>query len=479
MNTVETGIESYAPIVEVAPVRPEESKIYEMCWNNPAYRLVAPGEHAVHTFLEQARPKELATVLDIGCGTGRGSLGLALFGTMDVTMIDFTDNCLDDDIRPMLETQKHVMRFVKADINAPLPVAAHYGYCTDVMEHIAPENVDRVLSNILHACEKVFFQISCVDDVMGKEIGFPLHLTVKPHGWWLQKLQDHGCTVLWSKDGGEYCQFYVTAWIGAKELVDVGVLNVGVEQIKANVLNNVKLGFGQIKPHETNDMEVMILGGGPSLDLYRDEIIALRASGVKLITMNGSYNWALKNGLVPSAQVVVDARAFNARFVQPVVENCRYLIASQCDPSVFEGLPKDMTLLWNTSCSDIIEILNENVEEWYGIPGGSTVLLRTIPMMRMLGYRKFHLYGCDSCVSSDGAHHAYDQPENNDEYVLPVTVGDRVFRCTTWQCSQAQEFMDLIKVFGNEIELDVHGDGLLAYIIKHAADLADRDDWLK
>ena len=75
-----------------------------------------------------------------------------------------------------------------------------------------------------------------------------------------------------------------------------------------------------------------------------------------------------------------------ARFVEPVVEGCKYLISSQCDPSVFENLPKDRTFIWHTSTEIIQDILKEAYpERWYTIPGGSTVLLRAIPLMAMMG----------------------------------------------------------------------------------------------
>ena len=50
-------------------------------------------------------------------------------------------------------------------------------------------------------------------------------------------------------------------------------------------------------PHATNDVEVMILGGGPSLGEHLEQIRALRASGVKLVTLNGTYTWAVEHGL--------------------------------------------------------------------------------------------------------------------------------------------------------------------------------------
>lgn len=496
-GTAEAGMFGTAPVVTIAKAPPiTEQRKYERMWERKEYRVVSPGESVAQVFLAQAKPKRGSKVIDMGCGTGRGSLMLALLGGMDVTMLDFAHNCLDDDIVPMLETQKHVLRFQTADLTKPLPVEAEYGFCTDVLEHIPTKDVDKVLDNALAACQHVFFQISTVDDVCGALIGHPLHLTVKPYEWWLQKFNDRNCLIHWSKDVGNACMFYVTAWQDAKKLVETGVLNVEEAEVLRNVKSNIwfnhernfepgqKAPVGdaecwkQIIPHETNPLECMILGGGPSLGQFVDEIKQKREEGVKLITMNGTYNWALEHGLTPSAQVVVDAREFNSRFTKPVVDKCIYLIASQCHPSVLNGLPQDRTYLWHTTAADIREALTERYKQWWQIPGGSTVLLRTIPLMRTLGYKKFHLYGCDSCIMDTG-HHAYAQPENDKDFVIPVTAGGRVFQCTGWQASQAQEFLALIRHLGDEIELATYGDGLLNHLLVTGAALAEENEFLK
>lgn len=452
-----------APEVTVDKVRPLEKDLYKMMWDKPEYRQVAPGEKIAHEFLKQAKPKQGATVLDLGCGTGRGGLNLAFFGGLDVTMVDFADNCLDEDIVPMLETQKHALRFVEADLSQPLPVQAAYGFCTDVMEHIRPHHVDKVIENCLAACQHVFFQISTVDDKAGVLVGHKLHLSVHPYEWWLKKLKDHKCVIHWSNQTDNTCLFYVSNWATGEEVVDAGTVNTTDDEIKKNVEHNIKQGYLQVEPHPTNEIEVMIVGGGPSLPQHIEKIKQLRANGVKLITINNAYNWCLDNGLTPSAMVMVDARKFNARFTKPVVEECKYFIASQCNPSVFEGLPKDRTYIWHTQADLLKDILDEQYKTWWSVPGGSTVLLRAIPLFRMLGFKRFHLFGCDSCLSEDEMHHAYEQEENDGQLVMPVNVSGKVFNCNPWMVSQAQEFIDLIKMLGDEIELAIYG-GLLHHI---------------
>ena len=83
------------------------------------------------------------------------------------------------------------------------------------------------------------------------------------------------------------------------------------------------------------------------------------------------------------------------------------------------------------------------------------------------------IYGFDSCLADDGSHHAYAQPENDAEKsIVKVTCGGRVFRCTPWMASQAQEFIDQMqKLLVDEVELAVYGDGLIANILKTAAEL--------
>ena len=474
--TTRASMQGHAPTPTIAPGNPEAQK-YGRLWAMPEYRTVAPGEALAQEFLAQARPKPGAEVIDFGCGTGRGALMLALLGRCTVTMVDFVRNCLDPEIEQALTTQAHALKFIKADLEQPLPVAAEYGFCTDVMEHIPEDKVGRVLDHILKAARHVFFSIATTEDRCGDLIGERLHLTVQPYSWWLRQLNERDAVIHWSREDAGGCCFYVSAWRTGREIVGTGVLNVEEAAVRANVAHNIAQGWQQVHPHPSNDLECLILGGGPSLDQFTEEIRAKHAAGAKVITLNGTYQWAHARGIWPVNQVMVDARPFNARFVQPIDPACLYFIASQCHPSVLEGLPPARTYLFHTMSGLVRDLLDAQYGSvWHAIPGGSTALLRAIPLMRMLGFSKFHLYGCDSCLM-DGAHHAYAQPENDSPAVFPVTTnpGGRVFSCHGWMVSQAQELLDMIRMLGDVIELEIHGDGLLAYLLTTGAALADAE----
>jgi hypothetical protein len=471
--TQPVGMIGSPPVLTITPVNPEAAK-YKRMWAFPQYRKVAPGEELAMTFLTQAKPPAGAHVIDFGTGTGRGAMMLALLGQCKVTMVDFAGNCLDPEVQQACTTQPEHLQFVKADLEQPMTLRARYGYCTDVMEHIPPEKVSVVLTNILLSAQHVFFAIALTDDVCGTLIGEPLHLTVRPAAWWLEQLTALGALVHWSEAQPERLLVYVTAWMTGRQIAQSGVVNTEMPVWRANVEHNLQQGWQQVIPHPTTDAECLILGGGPTLNTFTDEIKERRAAGAKLITMNGTYNWALEHGLTPSATVIADARAFNARFTHPVVAGCRYLIGSHCDPSVLEGLPKDRTFLWHMNPEELREVFRTYLPNGYfPIPGGSTVLLRTIPMLRMLGYAKFHLYGCDSCLL-ENQHHAYPQPENNGGTIIPVVVNapnasNRVFHCAPWMVSQAEEFVQVVHRMGDAFELEIHGEGLLAELLTTAA----------
>lgn len=456
----------------------DEQIKYLKAWDHPEYRNWSPGEQCASLFMETAKPTKGETLVDWGCGTGRGGHALWKEG-LDVTLVDFAINCLDEQVREDLGD-----KFIEHDLTKGIDLRSDYGYCCDVMEHIPEEDVDKVLTTILENSLHCMFQISTVEDHFGKafdDIDDHLHLTVKPYSWWLQKFADFGCIVHFSNEFPSHCIFYVT---GHKTFIfNRGTVNTDHETIIESMKENAKVGLPQLTPHEAqDDLEVMLLCGGPSLADHWDEIREQREAGMPLITTNGTYNQCVERGLKPSLQFVIDARSFNKRFVEPVVDKCKYVVATQCHPDLVKSVPKDLSYLWQVSIEEkflptIKELWGEMYEDWYPVPGGSTVTLRALCALQMMGFRKIHIYGFDSCMM-DGKHHAYAQDENDGAPEIDLRVGkgtkyDRTFRCQGWMATQAKEFQLLTKVYFQDLKLNVKGDGLIAHMINSSANLEE------
>ena len=456
----------------------EQSK-YEAVWAHDAYRRVAPGEHHVQRFIELARPQHHHVLCDFGCGTGRGAFALAALTDVSVLAVDFAANCLDADVRAALSER---FRFRQHDLNTPLGEKVDFGYCTDVLEHLPESSVDTVLRNIFVAAHKVYLAISTVDDVMGALIGEPLHLTVRDPFWWHDRLTSLGIRIDWSTYDDHTVCFWASAYANGEDFSDRGKLNVEESRLRDNIRANLALGLNEIAPHQVQpDTTIYLLAGGPSLNDFETQIVASGKSGTPIVTVNGTYNWLLDRGIRPAAQVMVDSREFNARFVSRHVDTCKYLISSQCDPEFVRTLPREQTLLWHSGDSTVCESTIREYDEEHGIKrefypvhGGSTVISRAITLLAMLGFRRIEIFGWDSCLKDDD-HHAYAQPENDSRSIYTIRVGGRSFKCHGWMVVQANELTKLVKhIWGHlpDLDLIVHGDGLIAHMLNHSADLA-------
>lgn len=254
----------------------------------------------------------------------------------------------------------------------------------------------------------------------------------------------------------------------------VGKVNTDDETLIAHIQSAIRRGLPQIRPNPLKTDRIVLLGGGPSLNDSIDEIRDLLFAGAKLVTANGSYHWAIQHNFRPSMQIVLDARATNARFVEPGIPNCTYVLASQCHPSMFDAVEgRDVWLFHAVDPEGIVKNVLDRyyLGHWHGITGGTTVVMRGLCLLRTLGYLRFDLFGVDSCLMGDQAH-AFAQPENDGDKIVTVNAHPdghpelgRKFRATPWMLKQVEDFLQIIRVNGEHFLLHVHGDGLLAHVL--------------
>jgi SAM-dependent methyltransferase len=174
-----------------------ERETYESIWAMNAYREASsPGQMFVQMFMEMAKPRSsdsvmgAASILDAGCGGGKGAISLAEQG-FDVSMCDLTNAGLDAE----------AMRFPFVQIPLWEKLTPHVGfkdyvYCCDVLEHIPPQFTMLVVSRLLEVARKgVFLSISLMPDHFGVWVGRPLHLSVQTFPQWRDQLNTIGKVV--------------------------------------------------------------------------------------------------------------------------------------------------------------------------------------------------------------------------------------------------------------------------------------------
>jgi SAM-dependent methyltransferase len=173
----------------------KEREKYRRMWREvPGYRSNSPGERLVPEFLRRSGWQGGDTLIDLGCGPGRAGAKLRDAG-LSVTFLDITVAAPDPTsiAKPFIEACLWEL--------PPMPVY-DWAYCCDVLEHIPPSKVDKVLDNIRVITGKgAFLQIALWPESWGNEIHETLHLTVKPSQWWKPKISKRWKNVEFSDSG--------------------------------------------------------------------------------------------------------------------------------------------------------------------------------------------------------------------------------------------------------------------------------------
>ena len=182
-----------------------------------------------------------------------------------------------------------------------------------------------------------------------------------------------------------------------------------------------------------------------------------------VFALNGAARFLKKVGITPEYQVILDARPEN---VDLVSDAGNHLIASQCDPCVFEHV-KD-PILWHYAAEGIeahIPPADGPGEHLTLIGGGQTVGLATMALVYAMGYRKIHLFGFDSS-HRHSLGHAYSQPMNDKDPLCAVTMGGQTFTASLSMAQQAEQFPAVCNdLIDRGCIITVDGDGLIKAVV--------------
>lgn len=159
-----------------------EVEKYDKIWSVPAYRDATGG----HRFFDNHVCGVLgnldsgATIIDFGCGSGRGAEAAAKAG-LKPTLLDIVD---------VRENAVRGHPFIQQPLWHPIEGSWRYGMCGDVLEHLPMQFTALAVANMASVCEDLVCTISTVPDRGGALIGETLHLTVCPFVWWRDTLRE-------------------------------------------------------------------------------------------------------------------------------------------------------------------------------------------------------------------------------------------------------------------------------------------------
>lgn len=382
---------------------------------------------------------DLTSVLDYGCG--KGSLRLTLKG-FDVREYD-----------PAIPGKDET------------PQPAHLVTCFDVLEHVEPDCLESVLSDLKRCTQRILAVNICVVPALKcLADGRNAHLIVETPDWWRLRLSKHFHIEQWLPSENGCHVFGVLRPL--KELGDIQTkCAVNHEERMANVKANVTRCKDRVFRSEgkaalaDNGRKAVLVCFGPSLGQTWPTAALERAEpDTDLFTVSAAHRFMVERGVPPKAHMDCDPREHKARQIGAPHADVEYWLASCVHPSYLDLLGGHAVKLWHAYNGErSMEILEWEPDQRMVVGGGS-IGVRALSLLYYLGYRTFSIHGMD-CSFKDGAHYAGEHLGRPKD-VIPVRVGERQFETNAAFVVYARYFLNQRRwMCGASIRL--HGDGLL------------------
>lgn len=257
-------------------------------------------------------------------------------------------------------------------------------------------------------------------------------------------------------------------------------------QIAQNIAYALNTGypeFGEITP--PHDRLLSICGSAPSLKQTYKPLIG------DIWACNDAGWFLIDHGIVPKYVMVWDPQPLVVDCLRRTHQDSTYLVASMCDPSVFDLLnsQRRKVVIWHPWMGDALPMI-----EWLagfetksrlligeglripGIPpdevvGTSAAVTRSAQFAPLMGYRNLHLHGVDSSCEA-GVVHFDDLDIDREQLRIPTWCGlsaipatRRKFLTTPQMRRQIREFVPLMESLDSAgVKVTVHGNGAIPWL---------------
>lgn len=398
------------------------------------------------------------------------------------------------------------------------PEPAELVVCIDVLEHIEPDKLQHVLEHIRQLTLRTAF-VTVATRPANKTLpdGRNAHLIIEDSEWWYQKLSVCFEIKAWDVEAeGKELVAIMRPFFAIGEITGVGVMSNDdrFEHVKQNIQvskkrivvrkgmfwdgpmaaegeqmeklgpmfgypagpvrdknNNLKFRWVVPKPH---NRVAILMCYGPSLEDTWESAVKEKALIEKadIVSVSGAHDYVISKGLIPRYHVECDPREHKGDMIHNPQKRTEYLMASCCHPNVVKKLSDyDLTIWHLNNGAGTERILEELEPEGILVPGGGSVGLRSIPLLYILGYRRFIIHGMD-CSYREGKSHA---GLHTGKKIAPTEVycNGKKFITAPVLISYKRYFDEHVRKYvgdantdPSKIEIILRGDGLLQHWLK-------------
>lgn len=242
------------------------------------------------------------------------------------------------------------------------------------------------------------------------------------------------------------------------------------KQLAKNISVNIERGIPRFSQRplflQRRNEPLAIVGAGPSLKktVYRLHEFE------NVLVCGSAHDYVVRAGIVPTYALVSDGGKEDKGNLLLHQSETIYLIASQCDPGLFDHLVDNKVEMWHYKGQAVSDPEDEAklLRGEPSIAWGSTVTINSIRIAMMLGFQHLHFFGFDSSYGNYGLDHHCCEIAGSMEYQkVPAKVGDREFITDLGLAVQAEQFFQLLEVEGQFLQCTIHGDGMIACMAKN------------
>lgn len=239
--------------------------------------------------------------------------------------------------------------------------------------------------------------------------------------------------------------------------------------MRRNIAANIALSIPRFMDRrpQKHHAPIAIVAGGPSLAQTVEQVRKFRY----ILVCGSPHDYVMAQRIRPNWVVVANADPVMKDNLQHPFPTTSYLLASHCHPSLFARLSKFHVELWHMRGA-VMQFPDTDATIFQGEPAiawGSTVTLMSIEIAARLGFTDLYFFGLDSSyVNYAGSvqTHAYGSADDEVEDKVSVEVGTRKMFSNGAMLLQAEHFFRIIEVANGSFHATIHGDGLIAEMVK-------------